>query len=82
MAGSYRLPTQLHRSRQKVPFTQRQHLHDGLRMMMDDVPREFGWLIQRSTTNVLIQEADECETKLYSGACMLVYFQRPARMPT
>lgn len=62
-------PAKMHRSRQKVPFQRREHLHDGLRMMVADVPREHGWLIQRTTTNVLIQEADECEDQLYKGVC-------------
>jgi len=58
----------LHRSRQKIPFQRREHLHDGLRMMVTDVPRQHGWLIQRSATHVLIKEADEREDQLYKGA--------------
>jgi hypothetical protein len=61
-------PAQVHRSRQKIEFSRREHLHDGLRMMVADVPREHGWLIQRPTTNVLIEEADACESELYVGA--------------
>ena len=61
-------PARVHRSRQKIEFQRREHLHDGLRMMVADVPREHGWLIQRSTTNVLMQEADACESELYIGA--------------
>ena len=60
-----KLDVHLHRSRQTVPFARREHLHDGLRMMIADIPREFGWLIQRSTTKVLMNEADELESALY-----------------
>jgi hypothetical protein len=70
MASTKKLSTTLHRSRQKIPFARREHLHDGLRMMVSDIPREHGWLIQRSTTNVLIAEADECEEELYKGPCL------------
>lgn len=59
---------QLHRSRQVIPFQRREHLHDGLRMMPADIPRESGWLIQRTTTNLLMHEADEKEAALYDGA--------------
>ena len=36
-------------------------------MMVADIPREHGWLIQRTTTNVLMKEADEREAALYDG---------------
>ena len=62
---------QLHRSRQVIPFQRRQHLHDGLRMMPADIPRESGWLIQRPATHLLIHEADEKEVALYDGASSL-----------
>jgi hypothetical protein len=61
----------LHRSRQAIPFQRRQHLHDGLRMMPADIPRESGWLIQRPATNLLIEEADEKEAALYNGESLL-----------
>ena len=57
----------LHRSRQKIPFNQRQHLHDGLRMMTPEIPKMHGWHLPRNETQHLDNITDDLEDRLYRG---------------
>ncbi len=57
----------LHRSRQKIPVQNRTHLHDGLRYMPIDIPRERGWSIPNGACGSLMEESDVLEDKLYKG---------------
>ena len=58
----------IHRSRQKIPFVNRQHLHDGLRLMTLEIPKLHGWHLPRTATNPLDAITDDFEEKLYRGA--------------